>query len=86
MQHPLLLLLEVLHCICLSLHLHTCRPPTERESVPPPPSGRFVYESPMPLGRLVRQLADKAQYGTQRSWTRPYGVGLIVAGYDESGA
>eukprot|EP00887_Chlorella_sp_A99_P005736 scaffold1.g5736.t1 len=46
----------------------------------------FVYESPMPLGRLVRQLADRAQVGTQRSWKRPYGVGLIVAGYDESGA
>lgn len=39
----------------------------------------------MPLGRLVRQVADKAQVGTQRSWKRPYGVGLIVAGYDESG-
>lgn len=25
------------------------------------------------------------QVGTQRSWKRPYGVGLIVAGYDESG-
>lgn len=39
----------------------------------------------MPLGRLVRQLADKAQVGTQRSWKRPYGVGLIVSGVDESG-
>ncbi|KAL6775930.1 POA6 [Auxenochlorella protothecoides x Auxenochlorella symbiontica] len=46
---------------------------------------RFVFDSPMPLGRLVRQLADKAQVGTQRSWKRPYGVGLIVAGVDESG-
>lgn len=46
---------------------------------------RFVYDSPMPLGRLVRQLADKAQIGTQRSWKRPYGVGLMVAGVDESG-
>lgn len=47
---------------------------------------RYVYESPMPLGRLVRQVADKAQVGTQRSWKRPYGVGLIVAGADEAGA
>lgn len=46
---------------------------------------RYVYDSPMPLGRLVRQVADKAQVGTQRSWKRPYGVGLIVAGVDESG-
>ena len=54
-------------------------------AVPPAHARRFVYESPMPLGRLVRQLADKAQVGTQRSWKRPYGVGLIVAGVDESG-
>ena len=46
---------------------------------------RYVYESPMPLGRLVRQVADRAQVGTQRSWKRPYGVGLLVAGVDESG-
>ncbi|KAF7141206.1 hypothetical protein RHSIM_Rhsim06G0030800 [Rhododendron simsii] len=108
----------------------------------------YTYESPLPVGRLVVQLADKAQlrikvvgagsywlvagmvrlvrYGyvenpvsstagfvlvvfralndndisivslavdvemfrvcTQRSWKRPYGVGLLVAGLDESGA
>lgn len=46
---------------------------------------RFVYDSPMPLGRLVRQLADKAQLGTHWSSKRPYGVGLIVAGVDEAG-
>ncbi|XP_058092039.1 proteasome subunit alpha type-1-A-like [Magnolia sinica] len=46
----------------------------------------FVYESPLPVGRLVVQLADKAQVCTQRSWKRPYGVGLLVAGLDESGA
>ncbi|XP_039116155.1 proteasome subunit alpha type-1-like [Dioscorea cayenensis subsp. rotundata] len=46
----------------------------------------FVYESPLPVGRLVVRLADKAQVCTQRSWKRPYGVGLLVAGLDESGA
>ncbi|EOY14806.1 20S proteasome alpha subunit F2 [Theobroma cacao] len=68
----------------------------------------FTYESPLPVGRLVVQLADKAQNSvlyeneltfkavvletlidqvcTQRSWKRPYGVGLLVAGLDESGA
>ncbi|XP_058087790.1 proteasome subunit alpha type-1-B-like [Magnolia sinica] len=46
----------------------------------------FVYESPLPVGRLVVQLSDKAQVCTQRSWKRPYGVGLLVAGLDESGA
>ena len=40
----------------------------------------------MPVGRLARQVADKAQVATQRSWKRPYGVGLLVAGYDKSGA
>ncbi|CAL5418334.1 unnamed protein product [Camellia sinensis] len=100
----------------------------------------YTYDSPLPVGRLVVQLADKAQYPvdgkrycdlrppfgylvssddigpltptdtfgypplpvttsvyppspatksevcTQRSWKRPYGVGLLVAGLDESGA
>lgn len=39
----------------------------------------------MPVGRLVRQVADKHQANTQRSWKRPYGVGLLVAGYDQTG-
>ena len=26
------------------------------------------------------------QVATQRSWKRPFGVGLLVAGYDQSGA
>lgn len=47
---------------------------------------RFVYESAMPVGRLVRDLADKAQVCTQRSWKRPYGVGLLVGGFDKTGA
>ncbi|KAK9678306.1 hypothetical protein RND81_11G202500 [Saponaria officinalis] len=46
----------------------------------------FTYESPLSVGRLVVQLADKAQVCTQRSWKRPYGVGLLVGGLDESGA
>ncbi|XP_047319662.1 proteasome subunit alpha type-1-A-like [Impatiens glandulifera] len=46
----------------------------------------YTYESPLPVGRIVVQLADKAQVCTQRSWKRPYGVGLLVAGLDESGA
>ncbi|XP_027094439.1 proteasome subunit alpha type-1-B-like [Coffea arabica] len=46
----------------------------------------YSYESKLPVGRLVVQLADKAQVCTQRSWKRPYGVGLLVGGLDESGA
>jgi len=46
---------------------------------------RYVYESPMLVGRLVRKLSDKSQQYTQKSEKRPYGVGLLVAGYDKSG-
>ncbi|PUZ65126.1 hypothetical protein GQ55_3G198300 [Panicum hallii var. hallii] len=45
-----------------------------------------VYEAPLPVSRLALRLADKAQVCTQRSWKRPYGVGLLVAGLDETGA
>ena len=44
-----------------------------------------MYESPLSTTRLVRQIADRAQVGTQRSWKRPWGVGLLVAGADKSG-
>ena len=33
----------------------------------------------------MRQVADKHQVSTQRSWKRPFGVGLLVGGYDVSG-
>eukprot|EP01111_Echinosteliopsis_oligospora_P006233 TRINITY_DN20297_c0_g1_i1.p1 TRINITY_DN20297_c0_g1~~TRINITY_DN20297_c0_g1_i1.p1 ORF type:complete len:255 (+),score=85.79 TRINITY_DN20297_c0_g1_i1:112-876(+) len=46
----------------------------------------FVFESPMQLERLVLQVADKSQVHTQRYGRRPYGVGLLVAGYDQTGA
>mmetsp|Transcript_39957 Transcript_39957/g.55543 ORF Transcript_39957/g.55543 Transcript_39957/m.55543 type:complete len:277 (+) Transcript_39957:80-910(+) len=47
---------------------------------------RFVFETPMNVGRLVCQVADKSQVCTQRSWKRPYGVGMLVGGYDATGA
>jgi len=46
---------------------------------------KYVYEAPMHVGRLVGQIADKAQAYTQKSDKRPYGVGLLVAGYDRTG-
>ncbi|CAI5527724.1 unnamed protein product [Closterium sp. Naga37s-1] len=48
-------------------------------------SHKFVFESPLPVGRLVSMVADKSQVCTQRSWRRPYGVGLLVAGFDQTG-
>ncbi|BAM79346.1 20S core proteasome subunit alpha 6 [Cyanidioschyzon merolae strain 10D] len=46
---------------------------------------RFVYGDAMPVGRLVHLVADLCQKCTQRISRRPYGVGLLVAGVDESG-
>eukprot|EP00889_Picochlorum_renovo_P007095 jgi/Picre1/34125/NNA_001600.t1 len=42
---------------------------------------RYVFDSAMSVGRLVRQVADKAQVGTQRSWKRPYGGGVDECWY-----
>ena len=47
---------------------------------------RFVFEQPIQVARLVRDLADRAQVATQRSWKRPYGVGVLAAGHDKTGA
>mmetsp|Transcript_16153 Transcript_16153/g.38203 ORF Transcript_16153/g.38203 Transcript_16153/m.38203 type:complete len:260 (-) Transcript_16153:49-828(-) len=44
---------------------------------------KFVYSSNIKVGRLVADVADKHQACTQSYVRRPYGVGLLVAGYDE---
>ena len=46
---------------------------------------RYVYDEPMQVNRLVVQVADKSQIGTQRAGSRPYGVGMLVAGADQTG-
>lgn len=46
---------------------------------------RYIYDSPMLIGRLVSQVADMSQQKTQNSSKRPYGVGTLVAGCDEKG-
>lgn len=46
---------------------------------------KYVYDDPFPLPRLALEVADKCQVSTQRASKRPYGVGLLVAGYDSSG-
>mmetsp|Transcript_23494 Transcript_23494/g.58815 ORF Transcript_23494/g.58815 Transcript_23494/m.58815 type:complete len:260 (+) Transcript_23494:116-895(+) len=46
---------------------------------------RFVYEAPLQTARLVRRVADKSQIHTQQMGRRPYGVGMLVAGYDRTG-
>ncbi|GAA5915201.1 hypothetical protein JCM6882_001135 [Rhodosporidiobolus microsporus] len=48
-------------------------------------SSRMLYGRPVPISRIVGLIADKAQINTQHYGRRPYGVGLLVAGYDDKG-
>jgi 20S proteasome subunit alpha 6 len=45
----------------------------------------YVYGSPIPVSRLALSVADKCQISTQRASKRPFGVGLLIAGYDNTG-
>lgn len=49
-------------------------------------SQKMVYNRPLSVEKASNLLADKAQKNTQSYGGRPYGVGLLVAGYDETGA
>ncbi|CAG8703307.1 10698_t:CDS:2 [Dentiscutata erythropus] len=46
---------------------------------------KVIYGRPLPIFRIVSAIGDKAQVNTQNYGRRPYGVGLLVAGYDETG-
>ncbi|KAK9430148.1 nucleophile aminohydrolase [Lipomyces doorenjongii] len=48
-------------------------------------SSRMIYNRPIPISRVVSAIGDKAQRNTQTYGRRPYGVGLLVAGFDETG-
>jgi len=48
-------------------------------------SSRLIYARPIPVARVVNAIADKAQVNTQTYGRRPYGVGLLIAGVDETG-
>jgi len=48
-------------------------------------TNRFVRDASLPINRLVSRLGNKMQICTQRYDRRPYGVGLLVAGYDDLG-
>lgn len=43
---------------------------------------KYAYGRNYPIGRLINLLGLKMQVCTQRYDRRPYGVGLLVAGYD----
>ncbi|XP_058815015.1 proteasome subunit alpha type-1 [Topomyia yanbarensis] len=46
---------------------------------------KYSYDDHYPVGRLIANLGNKMQVCTQRYDRRPYGVGLLVAGYDDQG-
>ncbi|KAI9880384.1 MAG: hypothetical protein M1830_003701 [Pleopsidium flavum] len=48
-------------------------------------ASKMTYGRPIPLERIVAQIGDRAQTNTQHYGKRPYGVGLLVAGVDETG-
>jgi len=48
-------------------------------------SSRLTYNRAIPIERLVSSIGDKAQTNTQHYGKRPYGVGLLVVGVDETG-
>lgn len=47
---------------------------------------KYMYGCNYPVGRLISLLGLKMQVCTQRYDRRPYGVGLLVAGYDVGGS
>eukprot|EP00474_Spongospora_subterranea_P008680 CRZ09138.1 hypothetical protein [Spongospora subterranea] len=47
---------------------------------------QYTFGSAMPISRLVSKVSDISQRYTQEASKRPYGVGLLVAGVDKSGA
>ncbi|KAI9214408.1 hypothetical protein DS838_000786 [Geotrichum bryndzae] len=48
-------------------------------------SSKLVYNRPLAVSKAVHSIADKAQTNTQQYGRRPYGVGLIIIGHDETG-
>ncbi|RLV91168.1 hypothetical protein JA1_004028 [Spathaspora sp. JA1] len=49
-------------------------------------SSKMIFNKSIQTYKAVLSIADKAQENTQSYGSRPYGVGLLIAGYDETGA
>ncbi|CAK9442207.1 uncharacterized protein LODBEIA_P59500 [Lodderomyces beijingensis] len=47
---------------------------------------QMIFNRPIQTYKAALTIADKAQENTQSYGARPYGVGLLIAGYDETGA
>lgn len=48
-------------------------------------ASKMTYGRSIPIERVVNMIGDRAQYNTQSYGRRPYGVGLLVGGVDETG-
>lgn len=48
-------------------------------------SSRQDMDRSIPIRRLISMLSEKGQYNTQHYGGRPFGVGLLIAGFDETG-
>lgn len=48
-------------------------------------SSKFTFTRPIPVSRLVNRVTDKLQANTQVYGRRPYGVGMLVIGVDDTG-
>ncbi|KAK6625838.1 Proteasome subunit alpha 1 [Polyplax serrata] len=46
---------------------------------------KYVHDENLPVSRLITNIGNKMQVCTQRYDKRPYGVGLLIAGYDDHG-
>uniref|UniRef100_A0A1B6CND4 Proteasome subunit alpha type n=1 Tax=Clastoptera arizonana TaxID=38151 RepID=A0A1B6CND4_9HEMI len=46
---------------------------------------KYMHGDLLPVSRLISMVGNKMQVCTQRYDRRPYGVGLLVAGYDDKG-
>jgi len=46
---------------------------------------KLNFNRPLPVEDVVTSLSEKSQVNTQQYGKRPYGVGLLIAGYDKTG-
>ncbi|KAM7540978.1 hypothetical protein Aperf_G00000024513 [Anoplocephala perfoliata] len=46
---------------------------------------RWAYSEPLPVSRLLSKISLKMQVPTQQYGRRPFGVGMLITGYDEKG-
>ncbi|MCK4701735.1 proteasome subunit alpha, partial [Candidatus Bathyarchaeota archaeon] len=49
-------------------------------------SNKLLYDEPVDIEVLARRLGDLAQVYTQHAGVRPFGVSMIIAGYDATGS